>query len=573
MIWIVDLLRNALRLIANLLAQLSHAPIDYVVVELVGAYPERTGPRPSFLLRLLQSGRREAESLEGLRARLDRIARSPRVRGILLRVGGLEGGGLRSMATIQSLRQALAEVRRQGKRVIAYLPDAHLADYYLATAGDEIWMADAGMWQVMGLRTEVTFYREALDRIGLLPEFERIAEYKTAADPLVRPAMSEHHREVLEAVLDSVLTEIVRDVAASRRLDLAAVRAAIDRAPMNTADARAAGLIDGTCYEDELPAKLGSPERPATLIPWPQAQRRLPRPYRWRGRTPLIGVVELTGGIIGGESRDIPGFVPLLGGRLSGSETIARAFRAAERNPRVRAIVFYIDSGGGSALASDLICREVERTKVKKPVVAFMGNVAGSGGYYVACHASRIVAQPGTLTGSIGVISGKMTARGLYDRLSLRREIVARGEAATMESAFEPYTPEHLERLRQEAQLIYRRFVAKVAAGRRKTEADVEAIARGRVWTGRQALGHGLVDELGDFGVALRHAKDLAGIRIEQEVAAVTIRPPRAAAVPSGAPVPLRDAASLAGVLAGVMDGVRVARDLAEDAVWLIMPD
>ncbi len=573
MIWIVDLLRNGLRLIANLLAGLPARAVDYVVVELAGAYAERTPPRPPFLRRLLRSPWQQGgESLEALRARLDRIAGAPQVRGILLRVRDLQGGP-RSLATAQSLRQALAEVRRRGKRIIAYLPEAHLADYYVATAADEIWMAEAGMWQVMGLSTEVTFYREALDRIGLLPEFERIAEYKTAADPFMRPSMSEHHRQVLESVLDSMLEEIVRDVAAERRLDAAVVRAAIDRAPMNAADARAAGLIDGTCYDDELPARLGSRGRPAGLVPWAQARRRLPQPYRWRGRTPVIGVVELIGGIIPGESRDIPVPVPFLGGRFSGSDTIARAFRAAERHPRVRAIVFHVDSGGGSALASDLICREVERIKVKKPVVVFMGNVAGSGGYYVACHASRIVAQPATITGSIGVISGKMTARGLYGRLGLNREIVARGEAATMGSAFQPYTPDQLERVRRETHFIYRRFVGKVAAGRRKTEADIDAIARGRIWTGRQALDHGLVDELGDFAVALRRAKELAGIAIDQEVTALTIRHPQAVAVPSATSAPPGPASPLAGAVAEMLDALSLVRGLAEDAALLIMPE
>lgn len=570
-IWIIDLVRNGFRLIANLLTRLSRAPLDYVVVELAGTYPERTGPRPPLIRRLLPSGAREAESLEALRARLDRISRTPRVRGVVLRMRDLEGGGLRSMATIQSLRLALADVRRRGKRVVAYLPEARLADYYLAAAADEIWMANAGMWQVTGVRAEVTFYRAALDRIGLLPEFERIAEYKTAADPFMRTGMSEHHREVLESVLDAILAEVVRDLAASRRLDVSAVRAAIDRAPLTAAQAQAAGLINGTCYEDELPVRLGSVRTPAALVPWPRARRRLPLRLQWRGRIPLIGVVELIGGIVPGESRDLPVPIPLLGGRLSGSETIARAFRAAERDPRVRAIIFYIDSGGGSALASDLICREVERIKARKPVVALMGNVAGSGGYYVACQASRIIAQPATLTGSIGVISGKMSARGLYSRLGLNREIVSRGDAAVMDSPFQPYSPDHWDRMRREARLIYQRFVARVAGGRHKTEAEVEAIARGRVWTGRQALEHGLIDDLGDFGVALRHAKALAGIREDRDAVAVTIRAPRSVPVPHTTPIPSADG-SLIGVLSGVIDGLRELRQLADEGVWLIMP-
>ncbi|MBI3997617.1 MAG: S49 family peptidase, partial [Armatimonadetes bacterium] len=288
MIWIVDLLRNALRFVFNLIARLPGPRVDYVVVEVAGSYPERTPPRRPLLQRLAQPPwRRPDESLEALRARLERIAAAPRVRGVLLRVRDL-GRFPPRLATVQSLRDALAEVRRRGKRIVAYLPAADLPSYYLAAAADEIWMAEAGTWQITGLRSEITFFRQAFDRAGILPEFERIAEYKTAADPFMRPAMSEHHREMVESLLDSILYDLVRDVAAARRLDPAAVRAAIDRAPFGAEQARAAGLIDGLCYEDELPSRLGTPDRPAALVPWAQTRRRLPVPYQWRARMPLI---------------------------------------------------------------------------------------------------------------------------------------------------------------------------------------------------------------------------------------------------------------------------------------------
>lgn len=575
MIWIVDGLRNALRFLANLLTRLPGPAVDYVVIEVTGSYPERTPPPRRLLQRLLRPPwQRPDESLEALRARLERIARAPGVRGLVLRVGDLRAD-LPRLATVQSLREAFAEVRRRGKRVVAYLPDADLPTYYLASAADEIWMAEAGYWNVLGLRTEITFLRDALDRVGILPEFERVAEFKTAADRFLRSGFSEHHREMTESLLDSTMHEFVADVAASRRLDPDAVRAAVDRAPLGAGDARAAGLIDGLCYEDELPARLGSPDRPAALRPWAQARRRLPAAYRWRARTPVVGVVELIGAIITGESRESPLPVPLVGGRFAGSETVARAFRAAERNPRVRAIVFHVDSGGGSALASDLIWREIERIKGKKPVVAFMSNVAGSGGYYVSCGASRIVAQPTTITGSIGVISGKLTARGLYGRLGLNREIVARGEAATMESLFQPFTPEQLDRVRREMQAIYRRFVGKVAAGRGKSDAEIEAIARGRVWTGRQALERGLVDELGDLSLAVRRAAELAGIPAAPEVTTVTIRPPQAIAVPSAgrAVAEALGLPSAARTVAEAVDAWRAVRDLVAERVLLLMPD
>ncbi len=573
MIWIVDGLRNGLGFIANVLTRLPGPPLDYVVVDVTGSYPERT-PKPRRLIQRLMKPPwqgPEHESLEALRDRLERIAGAARVRGIVLRVHNLTAG----MAGVQSLREAVAEVRRRGKRVVAYVPGLDLPAYYLALAADEIWMAEAGYWNIMGFRTEITFFREAFDRAGILPEFERIAEFKTAADPFMRSGLSDAHREVIESVLDSWMAEFAADVAAARRVDPATVRSAIDRGPLGAEETRAAGLIDGLCYEDELPARLGSPDHPAALRPWAQARRRLPVAYRWQARRPVIGVVELHGVIIPGESRESPLPVPLVGGRFAGSETVARAFRAAERNPRVRAIVFHVDSRGGSELASNLIWREVERIKAKKPVVAFMGNVAGSGGYYVSCGASRIIAQPTTITGSIGVISGKLTARGLYGRLGLNREIVARGKAATMESAFQPFTPEQFERMRRETQATYRRFIGKVAAGRGKSEAEIEGIARGRVWTGRQALERGLVDELGDFTLAVRRARELAGIPAAQDVTTLTIRPPQAMAVPSAARAVVEaiGLASGARVLAEIVDAWRAARDLARERVLLIMPD
>ncbi|MGH7428418.1 MAG: S49 family peptidase, partial [Candidatus Methylomirabilaceae bacterium] len=227
MIWIVDAFANTLRLLANLLARLPGPRLDYVVVEISGSYPERTPPPRRLIQRLVQPPwQRPEESLEALRDRLNRIAGAPRVRGIVLRVRDLTAG----LAALQGLRDAMADLRRRGKRVIAYLTDSDLPTYYLATAADEIWMAAAGFWSVLGMRAELTFFREAFDRVGILPEFERIAEFKTAADRFVRSGLSEHHREMLDAILDSWMHEFTGDVASARRLDPAAVRAAVDRA-------------------------------------------------------------------------------------------------------------------------------------------------------------------------------------------------------------------------------------------------------------------------------------------------------------------------------------------------------
>lgn len=567
--WILDLLRNGLRLVFNLATRLPGPPVDYVVIEVSGSYPERTPPAGPLLPRLLRRPwQRPDESLEALRARLERISAAPRVQGVVLRVRDLRA----STATVQSLRDVVAALRRSGRRVVASLGDADLPGYYLATAADEIWMPEAAYWNVWGLRAEITFFREALDRAGILPEYERIAEYKTAADPFMRSGLSEHHREVLESVLDSLMAEIAGDVAAARRLDPGAVRAAIDRSPLRADEAREAGLVDVVGFEDEMPARLGSPGRPAAIRPWAQARMRLPVPYRWDAGWPAIGVVELIGTIVPGESRDSPVPFPVVGGRFAGSDTVARAFRAAERNPRVRAVIFHVDSRGGSALASDLIWREVDRVRRSKPVVVHMGGTAGSGGYYVSCGASHIVAQPATVTGSIGVIAGKMTGRGLMEHLGLNREIVARGEAATIESAFQPFSDEQRARVRHAIEAVYGRFVGRVAAGRGRSEDEVHAVARGRVWTGRQALERGLVDEIGDFALAVHRARELAGIPPAQAARVVTIRPPHAAGIPvAGGTAPAWLAHG--GALADAAGSLRTALALLGEPALLLMPE
>ncbi|MGH2452182.1 MAG: S49 family peptidase [bacterium] len=553
---LIDLIRNLFRLLANVLAAAGPSP-EYVVVDLAGSYPERRVPRRRFSpQRVIALEGQPEESLEELRATLDRLVRAPGVRGVIMRVGEIGGG----TATVQRLREALLAVRRAGRRVIVYLTTVSLPQYYLATAADEIVLPESASVAITGPRTEVTFFRAALDRLGVAPEFDSIAEYKTAADPFRRAAMSPTHREMVDALLDSTLGQMVEDVAAARRVSPDAVREAIDRAPFTAAEALAAGLVDAILYEDELPARLGQEGHPARVAPWVQARRRVPLPYEWRSAQDIIAVVTLRGAIVPGESRDIPAPIPLLGRHLAGAATVGRAFRAVERMRRVKAVVFYVDSRGGSALASDLIWREVERVKRRRPVVAFMGDVAGSGGYYVACGAHRVIASPSTITGSIGVVTGKFVLTDLYERYGLHREVLARGTTATMFSGFTRLNETEWERIRAEMADVYTRFKRRVTDGRGRPEAEIEAIARGRVWTGRQALERGLVDELGDFALAVRRARELAGIPEGRAMTVATVRPPRVASSPSWA-----------SAVEETVTGLRQVRALADERTLLLM--
>ena len=534
---IIEGIANALRLLRNLVAAALPAP-EFVLVTASGPLPERREPPGGLLRRVLaRRGLLELgpagpqESLEEWRERLRALAAEPRVRGIVLKITDLTAGP----ASVESLRAALTTFRASGKRVVAYAATLDLKTYWLASTADSIVAPESAEIALHGPRTEVSFLRVAFDRLGLLPQYHHIAEYKTAAHRFIYPQMTEAQREMMDALLDGLYAEMVSSIASSRSLSEQIVREAIDDGLLSASMMQAKGLVDAVAFEDELPAMLGT-DRSARIVPWAQARRSIRLLYRWRSlERRTIGVVQLVGAIVPGESRDLPVPVPLLGTHLAGHETIARAFRAAERATSVKAIVFHVESGGGSAVASDMIWREVERVRRSKPVVVFMGNVAGSGGYYVACGSAYIVVGAMTLTGSIGVVAGKISAHPLAEKLGVRREVVGRGQTAAMFSAFTAFTEREWAALRWWMEEIYVRFTGRVAAGRGRPVPEIDALARGRVYTGRQALGLGLVDEVGDFESAVLRAKALAGIPAGADVPVVTIRPPKAAAVPSAA--------------------------------------
>ena len=557
---IIEGIVNALRLLRNLVAAALPAP-EFVLVTVSGPLPERREPPGGLLRRVLaRRGLLELgpagpqESLEEWRERLRALAAEPRVRGIVLKITDLTAGP----ASVESLRAALTTFRASGKRVVAYAATLDLKTYWLASAADSIVAPESAEIALHGPRTEVSFLRVAFDRLGLLPQYHHIAEYKTAAHRFIYPQMTEAQREMMDALLDGLYAEMVSSIASSRSLSEQIVREAIDDGLLSASMMQAKGLVDAIAFEDELPAMLGT-DRSARIVPWAQARRSIRLLYRWRSlERRTIGVVQLVGAIVPGESRDLPVPVPLLGTHLAGHETIARAFRAAERASSVKAIVFHVESGGGSAVASDMIWREVERVRRSKPVVVFMGNVAGSGGYYVACGSAHIVVGAMTLTGSIGVVAGKISAHPLAEKLGVRREVVGRGQTAAMFSAFTAFTEREWAALRWWMEEIYVRFTGRVAAGRGRPVPEIDALARGRVYTGRQALGLGLVDEVGDFESAVLRARALAGIPAGADVPVVTIRPPKAAAVPSAAGTAL-------------LDGLgRAARLLQEPALLLM---
>jgi protease-4 len=495
--------------------------MDYVWLTLSGSFPERrTRERQPFPWSLLPWAAAEM-SLETLDKRLERLAADPRVQGIILTLGGLAAGA----ATVRSLRQAVHRFRQSGKRVVVYLTEVTTWRLYLASAADEILLPEGAIFAAAGLRIEVTFIKDTLALLGIEADIEALREYKVSADRFRRSTMSDAHREMLDAILDDQYTEVVSAIAQGRGLTEKAVRLAMDDVPLSAQEAVERGLADGVLYEDELAAHLGTPDRPATIVTWQEVRRRLVRPRRWRTRQ-AVGIISLEGTIVSGPSRRLPTPLPLpYFSEQAGADTVIQALRQAERNKRVAAVVLYVDSPGGSALASDLIWREVLRLRQHKPVVVYMGNVAASGGYYVSAPATHIVAQATTLTGSIGILGGKFVTARLYEKLNVRRQVLQRGRAAGLYSDMAPFSETERLKVRRFLKDGYARFKTRVAEGRQMTMDRVEDIARGRVWTGRQALDQGLVDELGDLKAAVEKAKEMAKLDVRRDVPVVPVGP------------------------------------------------
>jgi protease-4 len=495
------------------------------------------------------------------------IGEDGRIRTVVLRFGALDA----SVATLYSLRQMVLGLKAGGKRVVAWLPTSGLAEYYLASACDEVVLPEAGLLLAFGLRAEVLFLRDVLALVGIEADLEAVGEYKTGPDTFRRSEMSEPHREMLEAVLDSYYDHIVGAIAGARGMGESSVRDAVNAMPIDGAQAVRLGLADGVLYEDEVPEHIarpatgeaeGDPATPVGLRPWTQVSRWVRRPYR-HSTGGAIGVVSLTGMITLGHSRrpPVPLPVPFIQ-EQAGAQTVAQALRQAEADRRIRAVILHVDSPGGSALASDLIGREVRRLAMRKPVVALMGTQATSGGYYVSACADRIVARPTTVTGSIGVWGGKVVVRGLYDKLGVGVGVVERGEMAGMYSVSVPFDEEQRTRVRRVLAETYARFVSAVARGRNMTDGEVEEIAGGRIWTGVQACECGLVDQVGEYQTALATAKQLAGIQPERECAVVHVRPGRQQ-LPASPYV--REGQELGGALHDLLH-------LSHEGVWALAP-
>ena len=407
------------------------------------------------------------------------------------------------------MREAILDFRRSGKKVYAYIEEGPDFDkeYYLATACDRIILHPLGWLGVNGIGGHVPFFRKSLDKLGVRAEFEHVEEYKTAANIFTETGFTPAHRETMESLYGDLFDHYVEVVAEARGMNEGEVRALIDRGFYQGERAKEAGLVDDCLYEDQVQELLAQDGRQLARVRFNDYTRIRPSSVGLeRGRK--VALIYASGMIVTGES------VP----QVIGGSTLARWIRTAREDGSVKAIVLRVDSPGGSAVGSDVVWREVDLARREKPVVVSMSDVAGSGGYWISMAATRIVAQPLTLTGSIGVLAGKFSMEGLFEKLGVTTEKLAYGEKADIFSPYRPFTPEERKVLKQEILWTYDQFLDKVAAGRDLARNEVDEAGKGRVWTGRQALDLGLVDELGGLTTAFDLAKEEAGIPAGEEV-------------------------------------------------------
>lgn len=460
-------------------------------------------------------------------ARLDKAAKDKKVAGVILQI---KPAGL-SRGKLNELREAVGRVRAEGKKVYAQMEASMGPMYLLASACDEIIMPEAGIILIPGLHAEVAYYKELLEKIGVEADMMHVGESKGAAEPLMRTSMSEPVRKNLTAMIDDLYDQMITTIATDRGIKVDEARAVIDRGLLTVSQAHDAGLIDRMTYPDQFRAELKkeydadelvyvinyAKKKVDTDFSGPMGMIKLFQMVmgagsgNGKGKGPEIAVVYAVGPINTGKSESDP-----FGGQSMGSDTIVKALNKAADDDQVKAIVLRINSPGGSALASDLIWRATQATD--KPVVASMGDVAASGGYYIAMGADKIVAEPGTITGSIGVVGGKLAMGGLYDKIGITTDTISRGENSSIFSAKDKFTESEREVVSQMMQDVYRIFTTKASEGRGIDLEKLEKLAGGQVYTGRDAKRNGLVDQLGTLKDAIQVAKQLAGIDPDEKV-------------------------------------------------------
>jgi protease-4 len=431
---------------------------------------------------------------------LDTARNDPKIDALVVKIGPLATG----WGKLEEIRSHILSFRESGKPNICYLGGDGIEnpEYFVASACSEVWVVPTSEIWIHGMMGQATFLRGMLDKLKIVPDYYHIAEYKTASNQLTEKKFTPAHREEVESLVRGIYGQFLTDVASSRKMDRAAFEKFVESGPISAEEAVKDKLAERLAYWDQVQDYASTKAKD-----WnPVSLGRYRSQVKNSGMT-AIAVVHATGLIVSGKSGNAPG-----GGFIMGGDSVAADLRRAREDSSIKAIVLRVDSGGGSSVASEVIRREVELAKGVKPVVVSMSDVAASGGYWIAMSANKIVADPDTITGSIGVLGGKLNVSGLYNMLGLSTDYVATSDNATFFSAQQNFTPAQRESFEKMLQETYAKFTQGVADGRKMKVEDVDKIGKGRVWSGTQAKDLGLVDELGGLDRAVQVAKQLAGI-------------------------------------------------------------
>lgn len=449
---------------------------------------------------------------------LRKAAADSRIRAVVLEPGGLSAG----WGKTQEIRAALVKFKSSGKPLVAFLRSPGMRQYYLATAADRVYVTGEDVLDLKGLRAETMFLRRSLDKLGVEFEVEHAGRYKDAADMLTRTSMTPETREVINSILDHLQKHLLETIAAARRLKPEQVRAAFDDGPLLAPQAKAKALVDGLMFHDQVYEELRKRLRLNAVRKISHRDyNRISAGSLGASGGPRIALLVGEGAILRGAGN--------AGGDdgLLLSAPFIKLTRQLADDAGIRAVVVRVDSPGGDAIASDEILRELKLLARKKPLVFSMSDTAASGGYYIAMTGDPVVAYPSTMTGSIGVIYGKLNLRGLYDKLGVQKELITRGRFADLDSDYRPLSDAGRRKLREGVDQVYQSFLDRVAEGRRRKKSDILPLAEGRVWTGEQARANGLIDELGGLDRAIELAKERARIGRQEKVRLVVYPPKR----------------------------------------------
>lgn len=535
-------IRSAFRSLGNRIRILRRVP-EYVIFTLEGEYPEYAQPAENLLMRYLRPPR---VSLQRIGEQFRVVAGDPRVRGVILHLRPLQ----MEMARLESLRSFIKELRTAGKMVVTWATYYTNASYYVACAADEVLLQPGGRIDPMGLRITSPYFADALARVGIKADFHRTSAYKTAPDAYMSNEMSQEEREMITWLLDASFDELVTAISKGRRITDSQARSLIDNTPCMDIKAVEIGAVDHLVHEDDLPEHLKVRDKVPQVATWESIGSRLLRqPLSHPGR--YVALVTIEGTIIDGESGrppvrppvQVPVFMEPRAGDISVVQTVRRALR----DRRAAAVVLYVNSRGGTITASEAMRAALEKVSDMKPLVVSMGPMAASGAYWISTPANHIMAQPSTFTGSIGVIIGKLVIGGLMDWLQVKHETISRGKFATIYDGEKAFTEEEQKLIQEDIDWIYDLFIDRVSTGRDMEREAVDAVGKGRVWTGRQALENGLVDELGGLEQAIVKARELAGLHERAPVRLIT--PGKQAIAP---------APNLEGTVSYIIDGLHM---------------